>query len=152
MQDSRREASTIRSGMECLSLVLFTAENDSGLPSSHLHGLKKTAFSPKGFDANPDMRQHHRPDPPHQRCPGAAAGEAGAQGRGQQKPPACCLPKEVPKLGAFSKPCPSPFNGISTYSKAGPISKHLKFAVCFPTKSCNFIYSGRKKKIFFFFF
>ncbi|KAF3817716.1 hypothetical protein GH733_013003, partial [Mirounga leonina] len=77
--------------------------------------------------------------------------------------PVLLLVRLVPRAGAskklqpavYQRRCPSwvlfpnpalppPFNGISTYSKAGPISKHLKFAVCFQLKSCNFIYSGRK--------
>lgn len=54
IQDSRWDAFKIYTGMEGFSLILFTAKNDSGLPS-HLHGLKNSLFL-KGFEAIPKLR------------------------------------------------------------------------------------------------
>lgn len=46
--------------------------------------------------------------------------------------------RRCPSWVLFPNPAlPPPFNGISTYSKAGPISKHLNFTVCFQMKSFN---------------
>lgn len=44
----------------------------------------KPAFPPQGIETHPEMRWYHRPVL-HQRHSGAAAGEIGVQGRGQQK-------------------------------------------------------------------
>lgn len=137
--------------MECLSLVLFTAYNDSGLPSSHLHGLKKKKqpFPQKAsrqtqtWGSIIDLTLHTK-----DALVLLLVRLVPRAGASKKLQPAV-YQRRCPSRVLFPNPAlPPPFNGISTYSKAGPISKHLNFAVCFPTKSCNVIYSGRN---FFFF-
>lgn len=61
------------------------------------------------------LRQIQKWDPPHQRCPGAVAGEAGTQGRGPARNASLLSTKGGAQVGCFSQtlPIPLPCNEIS---------------------------------------
>lgn len=103
LQDSRWEALKICTGMGGFSLIVYSLKwSWPILP--HPHGLESN-LSLKGFEADPKMRYHCKPDPPHQRCPGAAAGKAGAQTGASKKLQPAVYQRRCPTWVLF-KPCP----------------------------------------------
>ena len=102
----------ICTGMGGFSLIVYSLKWSWPIPP-HPHGLK-SSLSLKGFEASPKMRYHCKPAPPHQRCPGAAAGKAGAQRGASKKLQPAVYQRRYPTWVLFSNPALThPLSGIS---------------------------------------
>lgn len=70
---------------------------------SHLHGLKTSLFPERLWGKSRSETLHTKD------ALVLLLVRLAPKAGGQQEMPACCLPKEVPRLGAFLKPCPYPY-------------------------------------------